>query len=290
MIIGHQRWDPLPTSTKALMLKAFAHTTWDQRTSLWSRLTDYLRGSPVTAEAASAWVDTLKDVTIQAKYSYAKTLLTICNSLRMDTFPIRMLLKGLVAIGALIPIRPAKPLTPAMFHRLRKRLMKINKSAAVTATMAWVGCGRWSETAAVTRAMCPEVTPERVIVAWGQKTKSSRLDPWGPSMFTVFQGTYVMEIYQHLMSLHLETPVTTWTTQQVNKVMRALFGKGYTTHSLKHGAIAFLFSLVREGKITIEEVMRIAKHKSIRTTLRYGGLSVDKALLLGTQRCTELMP
>ena len=68
--------------------------------------------------------------------------------------------------------------------------------------------------------------------------------------------------------------------------MKKLFGKEYSSHSLKHGAITFLLGLVAKGTLTLEEVARLAKHENVETTIRYGGNPEVVALALGTQRAT----
>ena len=83
-----------------------------------------------------------------------------------------------------------------------------------------------------------------------------------------------------------DQPLSKWSTQKISNAMKKLFGKEYSSHSLKHGAITFLLGLVAKGTLTLEEVARLAKHENVETTIRYGGNPEVVALALGTQRAT----
>jgi hypothetical protein len=83
--------------------------------------------------------------------------------------------------------------------------------------------------------------------------------------------------------------LTDMTTDQVSAKLKAMFGDGYSSHSIKHGAVTRLLSLVQDGNISLAEVMRLSKHKELNTTLRYAGDPISTAKALGTQAATALL-
>ena len=291
-ILGLTTPTVLEQDTLRAMEKAWSKSTWDSRCGLWTRFETWSAGQPMTPFRA---VTFLRQQTceVQAKLPYAKAFCALFSHMASNTAPLKLYEKSLVAQGALVPIQQAKAMTKPQVLRLAARILNKYKAkgrgAAITTKAAWKVAGRWTETAEITREMCPVLTPTRIVVAWGQKHKSGRLKPYSKSMYTVIQGDWTAEICAYIKTLKANQPLTTWTTRKISLVMRTLFGQGYSSHSIKHGAVTFLMRLVAQGIITLEEAARLAKHANVETTLRYAGDPEATALALGTQRATALL-
>jgi len=284
-----------PTASQKVMLaqlvRVWATSTWRTRCSVWSRFKEWA-GSNTTPENAVTWL-AMKVPTNQTRHTYAKALLSLFNhSVRkLPTAALRLYTKALVADGALVPIRQAKPLSKYKVAALARRLECRHKArgAAIAVKLAYKVCGRWTQTAGVTPRMCPTISDEMIVIAWGQTTKTSRNKPYSKSMYTVCKGDWTPEIAAYLRTLPIDKPITDWNVQRLNRVIRAMFGKGHHSHGIKHGAIQRLLELVVQGVLTLEEVQVIAQHESLVSTLRYGGSPTNMALALGTQRASSLL-
>lgn len=269
------------------MSPMWARGTWAARGRIWRQLVEFAaaRGAAPTAMMAVRMLTT-KTNTVQSKHTEAKSVMALLRQMGQQTRPIELYVKALQAQGALEPVRQAKPITQAQMLRVAAA---VPVDARTAVQLTWKAASRWSETAGLTRDQFVEVTPNQVVISWGRSTKSSRLQPFRESMYTVIQGSGTDMIARAVKHMKPGRPLTTTTTEQLNRVMRRVLGPGYTSHSIKHGAITELFRHVAAGKLTIPEVMRLAKHKQVETTLRYVGSPVDAAMALGTQRATQLL-
>lgn len=284
-----------PTASQKIMLaqlvKVWATSTWRMRCSVWSRFKEWA-GTEASPERAVTWL-AMKVRTNQTRHIYAKALLSLFNHsvAKQPTAALRLYTKMLVADGALVPISQAKPMTKLKVGRLSHRLkMKHNaQGAAIAVKLAWKICGRWMQTAGVTPRMCPTISDDMIVVAWGQTTKSGRNKPYSRSMYSVCKGDWTPEIAQYLRTQPPDKPLTTWNVQRLNRVMIKMFGKGFRSHGIKHGAIQRLIELVTQGVLTLDEVQVIAQHESLMSTLRYGGNPTNMALALGTQKASSYL-
>ena len=223
------------------------------------------------------------------RHTYMKALKALLThtSRTLNLGPVNMYLRSLVATGALVPTHQAKPLTAQQADKLATKSTRPGQRTAVRLT--WKGCCRWMEVASLTRDRFKTLTPNRIVIAWGQTTKSGRTKPYSKSMYTVIEGRWTPEIYADVLRLPQGQPLTRTSASALSAQMKRLFGPGYSSHSIKHGAVTYLMRLVAEGKLTLEEVALLAKHASVETTLRYAGDPETMALALGTQRATQLL-
>lgn len=219
-------------------------------------------------------------------YGYAKNLATMFLQHEANVTPLRTYQKALAKQGALVPTKQAPPVSKM---QLLKLLRVLTPRAAACALLAWKTASRWTETASITKDQLVEVSDERIIIYWGQKTKSSKVNPYTPAMFTVVEGDLTPRLSKILRNLPQGQPLCTMTCSQVTRLMKRHIAPNYSSHSIKSGAISRLFEAASKGLITVEQIMRIAKHKDVSTTLRYARNLAHAAIALGTQGCTNLL-
>eukprot|EP00760_Papus_ankaliazontas_P024600 PhM_4_TR2396/c7_g2_i1/m.61168 len=274
--------EPLEPSDTRLLAPAWAHSTWATRLRLWDRL--QRRGATTPIEAVR-YLSRLRN-TPQTLHTYAKALRAMFTFLKVPTTALDLYISTLQTMGALVPRHQAKPITPAL---LKELLPHLPVDVRATVLLCYKAAGRWTETASLTRTSFPEVTRSEVVVYWGHHTKTTRKNPYNPSMYTVVMGDGTAQIAERIEVLRPGQPMTSYSAQQVTRVMRRVLGLGFSSHSLKHGAITELLGAVARGALTMEEVMRIAKHKQMETTLRYAGDPATTARAIGTQRASSLL-
>eukprot|EP00760_Papus_ankaliazontas_P009200 PhM_4_TR13978/c3_g4_i2/m.35985 len=273
-----------PQSKQAMevSLSMWAPATWRARMSLLRRIRS--RGL-ITPQSVVDCLAALP-VSCQTKLTYAKGMSAILGLLGVSTLPLRIFIKGLRAMGACVPIHQATPITRSQIDTVMSALPE-RPAAAVW--LAWATSSRWTEAASVSRSMLVECCPNRVIVNWGQHTKSTRLNPFTPSQYAVLEGEVARRVYRAMRLLPRNEPLSTWSSDRLNRVLRRVLGSGYSSHSIKRGAVTTLLRAVASGHIPIEMVSRLAKHATLQSTLRYAEGSSATALALGTQRVTALL-
>lgn len=281
-----------PTDTERAAVQAmtqmWAPSTWAAKTGRWADLAGYCtaRQVEVTPIQAVCFLDQLT-VSIQAKHSYAKTLRSIFTRLQMTTVPLDFYSASLRAQGALVPLKQAPGITKA---QLLEVMHGIPEQDQIALLIAWKTASRWEETAALHKEMFVVTTPEVVVINWGRATKGSRQDPFRESMFAAIVGPDTPRIACYVQKMDTNNPLSNLSGQALIKLMKTRLGSTYTTHSIKHGAVCQLLRNAAEGNVDLVAVMRLAKHKNLETTIRYG-LSDPRAVALSlrTQEATRLL-
>ncbi len=193
---------------------------------------------------------------------------------------------GLRAEGATVPQHQAVPMTRRDLLRLANAVSPRLKAALM---LAWKCGGRWDEIQQLTQDQFVTISSERIIIAWGQKTKATRTQPFRPDMYTVVEGPWTSEIAAVLVNLRRNERLITTSTADLRRHMKAMFGNKYTAHSIKHGVANHLARLAAEGRLTMEQVQRVLKHKEVTTTLRYVSDRHAAAMALGTHQVTAML-
>jgi hypothetical protein len=155
--------------------------------------------------------------------------------------------------------------------------------------LAWKTCARWDEIQQLTGEQFVQVTPSRIIINWGYRTKATRLNPYRPDNLTVVTGPWTAEIAASVLGLRPSERLIALSTGQLYQHMQKLFHGKYSVHSIKHGAANALAQLAAAGQLTLQQVQLLAKHRSLETTLRYITDHEAAALALGTQHVTALL-
>lgn len=272
----------LRTEVEEAILPALARSTWGARASMWRRLEQAGDTTPTAAVSFLARME----VTIQSKLTYAKSLKATFTQMGIPCRPVEMYITALLAQGAAVPVHQALAIKRSQVMKL---VGSLSKDEAAMVTLVWKAVSRWSEAAGLTKANFIKVSPTEVIISWGQGTKSSRLNPYRESMFTVLVGPGTERVFHRIRQMKGDEPFCRLSTDQMNAILKRKLGAGYTTHGFKHGAVETLMEEVEKGTLTLEDVMKIAKHQQLETTLRYAGNVEATARALNTQKVTVLL-
>ena len=140
-------------------------------------------------------------------------------------------------------------------------------------------------------------TPSEIIVEWMANTKTTRMDPWRTSAWTVIQHHAPMNHYNEIIQSLPATadPLLDSTTAQfVAWVQQDQQTSKITAQSIKRGSLTLLSQMVLKQELDISLIPRMAKHKVEfdvfpATTLRYLSDRITLARMLRTQEATRLL-
>lgn len=270
----------------------WAKSTLSKRKNLYLRFNEWLarHHRPLTDHSATLFLEST-GVTKQARHQYGKELMAILNRMQYSTSRLSLYLTGLRALGALMPIKQAKPMPREQVLKIVAN-GRIPQDVKVALMVAWKTASRWGEVELLTGENFIHRAPDQIIIDWERKTKTTRSDPYRASKYTVIEGEMTEEIFRTVATMGPEQNLTRHTTKQLEKILRNL-GGGYSAHSIKHGAMAHLVRLGAQGLVTVDQLELIAKHKKASqiapTTVRYLQDKVATARFLGTQAVTRLL-
>ena len=275
---------PLASAAQSIST-VWARDTWTTRLRLWRGLSDHSRRLNIAVHhplAATAYLQSLP-VSIQTQHQYGKQIHALLRRMGHPTAGLSLFLSSLVKRGATIPQRQAPPITRQQLRLFASSLPPRERAAVL---LCWKTASRWGDIVALTRAHLVFVSPTRIIVSWKTLPKGAQRQPFRADSYTVIEGEWTEEIAAVVATLPRSQNLTTMTTAQL-AAQFAKRGLPYTAHSIKRGAITQLLQAVSRGELTFEAVMRVAKHLSPETTIRYGADLEATALALGTHLATR---
>lgn len=271
----------------------WAKSTLTKRKNLYLRFNEWLaqHHRPLTDHSATLFLEST-GTTKQARHQYGKELMAILNRMQFSTSRLSLYLTGLRALGALMPIKQAKPMPKELVRKILAN-GRIPQDLKVAIMVAWKTASRWGEVQQLTGENFIYRAPDQVIIDWERKTKTTRSDPYRASKYTVIEGEMTEEIYRAVATMRPEQCLTQHTTAQLERMLKTHLGGGYSAHSIKHGAMVHLVRLGAQGLVSVEQLELIAKHKKASqiapTTVRYLQDRVATARFLGTQAVTRLL-
>ena len=266
----------------------WAHGTWIARERLWERLSVYCQreGLSLTALNAIVFLESLQ-LAVTTRLTYARSLQTMFGFMDLHHIPLKLFCKALQAQGGLEPQRQMEPITPLLLRKLCQRLTFTQATACL---LCWKAASRWTEVAELRREQFLSVKPTEIVIYWGRGTKTTRLNPYRPYMHAVITGPGTAELADYVSRLRQGDKVCRTTVREMDFEIRRILGSGFGTHSLKRGAITFLFREVVEGRLLLSEIQHLSKHLNLESLLRYNANQVITARALGTQRVSNLLP
>lgn len=294
----------------------FAASTLNNRESIYQRYLLYVNRHHlhIGSQSACLFLQSLagqlgKPVTIQGQHQYGKDLMAIMNYGHVDTTILSLYLKGLRAMGALVPIAQAIPMMKEHVVEFSQLIPQPRTRWAVL--VAWKAASRWEDLYDLPFSSIVESSPERVIIDWMRNTKSTRMDPYRMSRYTVIEGDLTSQIHELFLTIQASpdrmfsdecatTPVLTkCTTSKMAELLkvystRLALPTHYTCHSFKHGALNHAMHAIANGaKVDPTKVALLAKHKMVTdlvsVTVRYIQDRASAALVFGTQEVTRLL-
>jgi hypothetical protein len=220
----------------------------------------------------------------------------------MDAPIIRQYMSGLRANGALIPEEQARPI---MLHEIRKLVeeaRRLRDGDRLIATMFILikTASRYNDVFRMTSQSIVLASRQRIIIAWLDRTKATRTDPYRPDSWTVIEheGGIPMEIVNTLHRLehgdtlckHSTAWFSTWVAEHTDGPEGPC-----SAHSFKAAAAVLLARAVAENKLAKEIAPLVTKHKTqhpwCATFIRYASRDeIQTTLALQTQLATVLLP
>jgi hypothetical protein len=314
--VQQQQQQAAPLSPLAVMQRQaisilhnnWATSTWNKIRLLVQRLAIFRHQHRLEPQEYTDWSIVLfiisePGLTQATRLSYLKTLAAFFRRMRCDLPLCSILASSLAASGALLSTHQARPATIDEMNRViaaaaqhhGPRLMTLYYIMTKTAS-------RFDEVARLTKEQVLEysrITPSadnnwcthELILTWGDRTKSTRRDPFRASSWTVIHHHQPMDlIVATLRSLQDQEPLLRWESSDSLAFIRSVVPE-LENHSFKRGVLSFLFSLV--PPVPLEVVPVLAKHKNLlqfpSTTIRYAA-GPEMARSLRTQLLTSRIP
>lgn len=290
---------PLRQQTLDQISRMWASSTWRTRQSLWRRFEEFRSTQPASESLGmlmAMFVESL-EVTPQTKHNYAKALSAVATRMQVMVPEVRMYTQGLLADGAGVPIEQAAPMT-------REQLNWIMSDPACPASapermaifVAWKTASRWDDVAQLTKESFLVLRDDEIIIDWAQHTKSSRLDPFRPSRWTVIRHRLPLSaLSKFVQNLPAGAKFTSLTTTRLTGLLHAYQPTAnLSAHSIKRGAATVLAQAALEGRLDLTLLPLVLKHQTAlpalpATTLRYIADGPLIARTLRTQDATLLL-
>lgn len=290
------------TSIKAM----WAESTWSARRNLMRRFNEFRQLNNITDIANLDWAICLfvesTATAATTRLNYSKHLAALYR--RMDQrLPITAMHQAaLRSTGGLIPQHQAVPAMPAHVNLLLERAVAMGPRLIAAIFLLWKTASRWDDVRNICRtSVVPSgLKDSELIIAWGDRTKTTRGDPFRASSWTVVQHTQsmrqIVETLQQLQNQEDETLID-WSTDEFVKWVQAQdpSTSALTAHSFKRGALSYLVGLAANGApVDLTLLPVLAKHKTTfdfpSITIRYLAETADTARILRTQDLTKFLP
>lgn len=202
-------------------------------------------------------------------------------------------LRGLASV----PMHQARPASHINIDRMLQRASADSERLQAAIFVMWKTASRWDEISRLTKESFILVTDQEIIVEWMNNTKTTRLDPWRSSTWTVIHHPAPMTQYANTInSLQAEERLIELSTSQfVDWMQKDPQTRFLTAQSIKRGALSLLVQFVIANQLDMALLPRLAKHKmSIdvlpATTFRYLDDKVSLARMMKTQDASMLLP
>lgn len=285
------------------MRNIWANSTWANRASLVHRLERFRKDDPMLAERTDNALDWSIVLFVEStqtiassKLTYVKHLLALYRRQEHQLPICSIYATALRGLGS-VPMHQARPALHTNIDRMLMRAAAESTRLQTAIFIAWKTASRWDEISRLTKESFILVTEKEIIVEWMNNTKTTRLDPWRSSTWTVIAHPAPMTQYVEVInSLQPEETLTPFsTTQFVDWMQKDLSTRHLSAQSIKRGALTLLVQFVLAGQLDIALVPRMAKHKMVidalpATTFRYLDDKVSLARLMKTQDASICLP
>lgn len=291
----------------------WADNTWDNRRRIITRFTAFrqqhsLMLLPNTTDWAIVLFVISTGTAASTQLSYLKDLAALHRRIGFQLPICTMMSSALSARGGLIPEHQATPATEAHINHLLIQAQQYGPRLVAAMFLMWKTASRFDDVARIIRQSLISCRPipstsnnnnsvSQLVIAWADRTKSTRRDPFRASSWTVIHHDQPMEfIAEVIRALGDDEPLLAWNSSRMVQFLRDSLPEAHlTAHSSKRGALSLLFQLIAEGRrLPMEKIPLLAKHKTAAdfpaVTLRYSQDAEPVALALGTQLLTAHIP
>lgn len=281
----------------------WANSTWAHRISLVSRMERFRRQHPsllANTDNALDWsillfVESTHTIP-SSKLTYVKHLMALYKR-QEHQLPLCSIYSTALRGLASVPIHQAKPASNINIDRMLMRSSAESERLQTAIFVMWKTASRWDEISRLTKESFILVTDQEIIIEWMNNTKTTRLDPWRSSTWTVIHHLAPMTHYANTInSLQPEERLIDLSTSQfVDWMQKDPQTRYLTAQSIKRGALSLLVQFVIANQLDIALIPRIAKHKMSvdilpSTTFRYLDDKVSLARMMKTQEASILLP
>lgn len=261
--------------------------------SLWTRLQLFLEMNELPLDDANGalFIHSL-DVSVQAKHTYARNLANVFRKRGLPHMALTLFGTALKSRGALVPLHQARPMTKADLLRICRHLADL---PARLLLLAWKTASRWDEVQRLKSSSFLFVSPQEIIIYFGQVTKTSRVAPFRPDLLCVVRGDGTQQLESFIREARhtklKDEPLFPFETQKIREL---LLPYNYSAHSIKRGAIMHLLNILPEGSHLLNIVPLLGKHAPNYPvlgdlTVRYSQEQTVVARHLGTGLLTCLL-
>jgi hypothetical protein len=312
-------FDPLRNlqeRVKCTARRIYAASVWENRSNEWARLQQFMTRHHLSANqidwAISLWAESTASTTLpSSRLKYAADMAALAVRLGHVHLPItRMYQAGLRSSGALIPTQQAAPISQPQLLRLRQAAETSERPPGnrllAALFVAWKTASRWDEVSRLVPRQFIELSEQRIIIDWSDRTKTTRANPFRNDSLTIIvdNGGIPPPILATLRGLRQEEELLppTGSSDAFNRFAARVLGASanITAHSIKSGAVTLLFQAAARGLLQPHLIPRLAKHESQpstssndaqpHVTLRYNRDKVSAAELGKTDEATRLLP
>jgi hypothetical protein len=231
-------------------------------------------------------------VKTQTRHQYAKTLATVAKQLGTDTPMTRWYQVGLAKLGALIAQDPAVPATRAQVDFI---LHHFPPASAAVLHLCWKAAARFDDVQQLTRDNFLLVSRTSIIIRWG-KTKGNQTGVMQSHSLTVVDDEQGMPaIFHRILRLRGAMSFSPLNGDGMRNVLKKFpQTRNQTLHSFKRGAADVLIHEVAEGRLDVELLPRLLKHKHQQqelpdVTIGYVSNWIALAKALRTSEATKLL-
>jgi len=294
----------LASAVVTTMRKIWSKATWSNRLYLVERLTEFrfrnnlMEDSDLALDWSILLFVQATETIPSSKVTYIKSLAALFRRQGRD-LPLCSLLVTALRGESTIPTHQA---VPALDHHIDRMLQRAqldsNPNLELAIFIMYKTASRADEVLRLTKDQFILATPQMIVVEWLSKTKTTRLDPWRTSAWTVIvhPEAPMTRYVEVIKKLEPETPLLDWSTTKFCSWMQSdPATENLSAQSIKRGALTILSHMVLGGQLDISLIPRLAKHKVEfdvfpATTLRYLDDRVTLAKMMRTQEATALLP
>lgn len=230
-------------------------TTWEQRASIWHMFEDFCQKANVPAELESVplFLES-RPYKGSTRMQYGTTLRTL---LTQDLTLLDQYLQGVRKVMAKEHVKHAVPLAEEDMQQLIAETPDLRDK--VVWRLSWITGSRWAEMTGLTTDNLLVQPNGDIVLDWGAVPKASKIDPYRSSRFVWITGSDARDLLMVKTQLGPEKQLTTLTTGQTSQRLKA-FGKGYTAHSIKRGAVQHAVKVIHDHNLDSRTVVHFMKH------------------------------